>query len=142
MNFNIVVNPVRPNQLDEVKNEAYHNKFARWTLNGLNDLYHREFILKSMTNWSFYKGGDGQWIFDEDLEGFFLDESGDVRNRLKWTKNLIRPMVEQYVGNAIRLSYNARAKTFGDFVVNRREKEMLRLKGFHKLSKLKISVCF
>lgn len=136
MNFNIVVNPVRPNQLDEVKNEAYHNKFARWTLNGLNDLYHREFILKSMTNWSFYKGGDGQWIFDEDLEGFFLDESGDVRNRLKWTKNLIRPMVEQYVGNAIRLSYNARAKTFGDFVVNRREKEMLRLKGFHKLSKL------
>jgi hypothetical protein len=134
MYFNINTNPVRPNQLEAVKDKQYHNDFARWTLNGINDFYHREFIVKSLANWSFYKGD--QWIFDEDLESFFLDESGDVKNRLKWTKNLIRPMVDQYIGNAIRLAYNARAKTFGDFVINRREKEMMRLKGFQKIAQL------
>ena len=136
MYFNLITNPIRPNQLDEAKDMDYHTRFGRWTFNGLQDTYHREFILKSMTNWSFYKGGNGQWIFDEDLEGFFMDESGDVRNRLRWTKNMIRPMVEQYVGNAIRLAYNAKAKTYGEFVINEREKQMLRMKGFQKVSEL------
>lgn len=136
MYFNLITNPIRPNQLDEVKDKDYHTRFGRWTFNGLQDTYHREFILKSMANWSFYKGGNGQWIFDEDLEGFFMDESGDVRNRLRWTKNMIRPMVEQYIGNAIRLSFNARAETYGEFVINEREKEMLRMKGLQKVAEL------
>ena len=117
----------RPSRLGTKKDKEYHIKYARWTLQGMNHPLHRNFVTKTLTNWSFYKGGDGQWIFDEDLEGFFLDESGDVRNRLKIAKNLIRPMVEQYVGNAIRLSFNAKAKATSDFAINRREKELSRL---------------
>jgi len=122
----------RPSRLGTKKDKEYHIKYARWTLQGMNHPLHRNFVTKTLTNWSFYKGGDGQWIFDEDLEGFFLDESGDVRNRLKIAKNLIRPMVEQYVGNAIRLSYNAKAKATSDFAINRREKELSKLLFFQQ----------
>ena len=120
----------RPNRIADEKNEDYHLKFARWSLTSMNHPVWRRFITKSLINWSFYKGGDGQWIYDEDLEAFFLDESGDVRNRLKISKNLIRPMVEQYVGNAVRLAYDAGATSTSDFIINRREKELARLKFF------------
>lgn len=122
----------RPSRLGTKKDKEYHVKYARWTLQGMNHPLHRNFVTKTLTNWSFYKGGDGQWIFDEDLEGFFLDESGDVRNRLKIAKNLIRPMVEQYVGNAIRLSFNAKAKATSDFAINRRDLELSRLLFYNK----------
>lgn len=126
---------LRPNRLTETKDDNYHSRMGRWTLNSLNHPLYRKYILKSMTNWSFIKGGDGQWIFDEDLEGFFLDESGDVRNRLKVVKNLIRPMFDQFIGNTIRLSFNARAKTTSDFVINKREKELNKLKFFYQVGK-------
>ena len=45
---------------------------------------------------------------------------------------MIRPMVEQYVGNAIRLGYRARAKAQSDFVVTKREKELAKLNFYHK----------
>jgi hypothetical protein len=99
----------------------------------MSNYIYRRFINRCLINWSFYKGQDGQWIFDEDIEAFFLDESGDVRNRLKWTKNVIKPMVQQYVGNAIRLSYDAKAKCISDFVINKREEELAKLKGLQKI---------
>tara|TARA_R110001632_G_scaffold4007_5_gene17330 strand:- start:4813 stop:6891 length:2079 start_codon:yes stop_codon:yes gene_type:complete len=95
---------------------------------------YRRFLDKCLINWSFFKGGDGQWIFDEDVESFFLDESGDIRNRLKWTKNVIKPMVQQYVGNAIRLSYDAKAECVSDFVINEREKKINELSFYHEVS--------
>ncbi len=99
----------------------------------MSNYIYRRFINRCLINWSFYKGQDGQWIFDEDIEAFFLDESGDVRNRLKWTKNVIKPMVQQYVGNAIRLSYDAKAKCISDFVINKREEELAKLKALQKV---------
>jgi hypothetical protein len=122
----------RPNRLNDDKDEHYHVQYARWSLQSMNHPLHRQFVTKTLTNWSFYKGGDGQWIFEEDLESFFLDESGDVRNRLKIAKNLIRPMVEQYVGNAVRFSYNAEARSTSDFAINKREEELARLKFFEQ----------
>jgi hypothetical protein len=100
----------------------------------MSNYIYRRFINRCLINWSFYKGQDGQWIFDEDIEAFFLDESGDVRNRLKWTKNVIKPMVQQYVGNAIRLSYDAKAKCISDFVINKREEELAKLKALQKVA--------
>jgi hypothetical protein len=120
---------VRPNRLTQKKDKSYHKDFAKFCLGSMsNDLY-RRYINKCLVNWSFFKGQDGQWIFDEDVEAFFLDESGDVRNRLKWTKNVIKPMVQQYVGNAIRLAYSAEASCISDFVINKREKEKKKLVG-------------
>jgi hypothetical protein len=100
----------------------------------MSNYIYRRYINKCLINWSFFKGGDGQWIFDEDIESFFLDESGDIRNRLKWTKNVIKPMVQQYVGNAIRLAYDAKATCISDFVINKREAELAKLKTYQKIA--------
>jgi len=135
MSLFITPSVLRPNRLEDEKNEKYHSDFAKWCLNSMNHPLYRKFVAKTLVNWSFFKGNDGQWIFDEDLESFFLDESGDVRNRLKMTRNLILPIVSQYVGNAIRLSYNARAKSDSDFIINRREEELARLKYFSNVAK-------
>jgi hypothetical protein len=42
-------------------------------------------------------------------------------------------MVQQYVGNAIRLSYDAKAKCISDFVINKREEELRKLKALQKV---------
>ena len=117
---------VRPNKLQAKKDKSYHSQYAKFCLSSMSNDVYRRYISKCLMNWSFFKGQDGQWIFDEDVESFFLDESGDVRNRLKWTKNVIKPMVQQYVGNAIRLSYDARANCISDFVINKREEVELK----------------
>ena len=125
---------IRPNKLTSKKDKHYHREYAKFCLSSMSNYIYRRFINRCLINWSFYKGQDGQWIFDEDIEAFFLDESGDVRNRLKWTKNVIKPMVQQYVGNAIRLSYDAKAKCISDFVINKREEELAKLKALQKVS--------
>lgn len=124
----------RPNRLTAKKNEDYHRDFGKYCLGVMGHHSYRRFLDKCLINWSFFKGGDGQWIFDEDVESFFLDESGDIRNRLKWTKNVIKPMVQQYVGNAIRLSYDAKAECVSDFVINEREKKINELSFYHEVS--------
>lgn len=123
---------VRPNKLESKKDKSYHQEYAKFCLSSMNSYLYRRYINKCLINWSFFKGQDGQWIFDEDVESFFLDESGDVRNRLKWTKNVIKPMVQQYIGNAIRLSYDAKATCISDFVINKREEELRKLKTWQK----------
>ena len=125
----VVTSGTRPNRLFDEKNRDYHAKYARWALNACHDSYHQAFIRKTTINWNFYKGN--QWIYDEDLESFLMDESGDVRNRIKITQNLVRPIVEQYVGNAIRMNFNAKAVGVSEFVSNRRETALDQLRMVH-----------
>jgi len=125
---------IRPNRLMSKKDKQYHSDYAKFCLSTMSNWLYRKYINKCLINWSFFKGQDGQWIFDEDVESFFLDESGDIRNRLKWTKNVIKPMVQQYVGNAIRLSYDARANCISDFVINKREKDLQKLKAYQAVA--------
>lgn len=122
----IITEQIRPNRLEGEKDEEYHRKYARWILGSVSNSAHNLFMTKSSVNWAFYKGN--QWIFNEDLQGFLMDESGDPRNRIKFVENLIRPMVEQYVGNAIRLDLNMDAIAISEFAANRREMELARLK--------------
>ncbi len=124
----------RPSKLKGRKNKQYHKDYARFCLSIMNNALYDTYINKCLVNWAFFKGGDGQWIFQEDVESFFLDESGDIRNRLKWTKNVIKPMVQQYVGNAIRLAYNADATCISDFVINKREEDIKKLRSFHAIA--------
>lgn len=133
MSYMFSTGRIRPNKLTSKKDKHYHREYAKFCLSSMSNYIYRRFINRCLINWSFFKGQDGQWIFDEDIEAFFLDESGDVRNRLKWTKNVIKPMVQQYVGNAIRLSYDARAKCISDFVINKREEELKKLKALQKV---------
>lgn len=44
-------------------------------------------------------------------------------------------MVQQYVGNAIRLAYDATANCISDFVINKRESDLSELKGFEQMAK-------
>ena len=133
MSYMFSTGRLRPNKLQGKKDKDYHKEYAKYCLAIMSNYIYRRYINKCLINWSFFKGQDGQWIFEEDIEAFFLDESGDVRNRLKWTKNVIKPMVQQYVGNAIRLSYDARANCVSDFVINKREQELKRLKSLQKV---------
>mgnify|MGYP007100068011 CR=1 FL=1 len=124
----------RPNRLERIKDSQYHIDYAKYCLSVMGNYKYREFINKCLINWSFFKGRDGQWIFEEDTESFFLDESGDIRNRIKWTKNILKPMVNQYIGNAIRMTFDAEARCISDFITNKREDEKNRLKWIHRLA--------
>jgi hypothetical protein len=44
-------------------------------------------------------------------------------------------MVQQYKGNAVRLSYNAQAECISPFVINKREQELKRIQAFEVVSK-------
>ena len=124
----------RPNRLDRSKDKSYHGDYGKFCCSTMGNYLYRRYVNKCLVNWSFYKGGDGQWIFEEDTEAFFLDESGDVRNRIKWTKNVLKPMVQQYVGNAIRLSYDAKASCISDFIINKREQELKKRLTLHRIA--------
>lgn len=99
----------RPNrdQPAEKKDKKYHLDWARFIVSHANNVHQKTRTTRLLVNKSFYKGN--QWIFKEDQEPFLMDESGDVRNRIKFVKNLIRPMAEQIRGSAIRMDYSAKA---------------------------------
>jgi hypothetical protein len=109
----------RPNRVTESKNEDYHARYARYCVYNANNSLHKKYLEKIDINKNFYIGN--QWIDEEDLEEFLKDDTGEVRNRLKIVNNVIRPMVEQYRGNAIRMEYNATLKSYSKKAINRRE---------------------
>jgi len=129
-------NQNRPDRITSKKDEDYHRQMGKYCLNTIDNNTYRAYIQKCLINYSFYKGGDGQWIFEDDTVGFFLDESGDMRNRLKWAKNIVKPMVKQFIGNAIRLSFDAEAECISPFIINKREQELKRIQGFEQVSKM------
>jgi hypothetical protein len=111
----------RPNKVSDNKNLDYHTRFARYGIGMIPGRLYTEYITRSIVNWSFYKGR--QWIFDEDLDAFLMDESGEVRNRLRFVENIIRPMVRSLKNNAIRVDYTYKAEAVNSFAISRREKE-------------------
>lgn len=112
----------RPSILDKNKDEKYHIDFARYCIGQANNELQTSFVEKVQLNKNFYKGN--QWINNEDLDLFFKDDTDQGRNRIKIYKNLIRPMVEQFRGNAIRMSINYRVKSISPQAINRRETKL------------------
>lgn len=122
----------RPNRFGKRKDKKYHLQYGKWATEEMYSPLHRSHINKTLINWNFYKGN--QWIFDEDLTNFLLDDSGDYRHRIKLSKNLIRPIVEQWVGNAVRMSFNTKVVSISEFVINRREKELAKVLNLTKIA--------
>jgi len=124
----------RPNTLvpSHEKNEEYHKKFARYCLSAGNNYLQQRFLEKVSINKRFYK--NDQWVFDEDLETFFKDDEGNERNRLKLTKNVIRPMIEQFRGNAIRMTINFRAQSISSKAISRREQKLAEMLFYSDLA--------
>lgn len=122
----------RPSILDKNKDQDYHAKYARYCLGQSNNQYQNDFLSNIQLNKNFYKGD--QWVDTEDLEIFLKDESNQDRNRIKVIHNVIRPMVEQYRGNAIRMKINFRAKSISPQAINRRETKLAEMQFYSKIA--------
>jgi len=125
MFFLIQTGQNRPSILEANKDEAYHLKMARYCVGQSNHTLQERWIAKIKINKRFYKGD--QWIDEEDLEAFFKDDTNQDRNRLKVVQNQIRPIVEQFRGNAIRMNINYRVKSISPQAINRREKSLAKV---------------
>ena len=110
----------RPDRLDTRKGIEYHRKWCRYCVSSANNELHNKFVANINLNKRFFKGD--QWFMEEDTTLFFKDESGQSRNRIKMIKNLIRPMIIQYRGNAIRMAINAKVKNVSPMAVTRKDK--------------------
>lgn len=122
----------RPTILEKNKDEKYHLEFARYCVGQANNQYQTSFVDKVLLNKNFYKGN--QWIKDEDLDLFLKDDTDQMRNRIKMTKNIIRPMVEQYRGNAIRMGINFNVRSISPQAINRRENKLAEMLHFTKVA--------
>lgn len=122
MLFIISTGQNRPNILEDVKDEQYHLNWARYCAGKSNNFLQSDWIAKTIVNKKFYK--NDQWFFEEDLEAFFKDDTGQDRNRLKMGLNFIRPMVEQYRGNATSMDIKYAAKSISPQAISRREEAL------------------
>lgn len=127
----------RPNRLEDKKDLGYHARYARYCLYSSNLENYRTFLVKSATNRAFYKGL--QWIFDEDLDAFLMDESGEVRNRIKFVQNIVKPYVEYYRGSAIRMDISATAMSISRFSVSRKIMELEKMRHLTKVAQMSAS---
>ena len=117
--INLMTSTNRPNREAETNkdNPDYHGRFAKFCIGQINTGVHSRWVSNIKRNKSFYKGD--QWIEEEDIEAFLKDETGNVRNRIKVAINIIRPFIEQYRGNAIRLGINAQAESISPLAKTR-----------------------
>jgi hypothetical protein len=118
----------RPNRLTDVKDDDYHKRWGRYCAYNANNQYHAQRLERTKRNKRFYIGH--QWENPEDLEAFFKDDTGQNRNRIKMTKNIVRPMIEQFRGNAIRMNFNAVLKNISPLATNRRDAKLEEMKFF------------
>lgn len=132
MLFLINTGEVRPSILEKNKDEEYHRKFARYCLGQANNHQRAKFLEKFDRNKQFYVGN--QWTDSEDIDSFLKDDNNQDRNRLSLVLNVIRPMIEQYRGNAIRMNINFRVKSISPQAVNRRETKLAQMKAFSKVA--------
>lgn len=126
----------KPNRLETTeadKTEQYHINYGRWVIASGSTQMHQRYLRNYQINRSFYK--NNQWCIEEDLEAFFKDESGQDRNRLKVTRNYIQPMVEQYRGNAERMTFDMKVVNLSPMARSRRERSLNQLKSYNMIAR-------
>jgi len=130
--FYLTPSEQRPEMINSTKDESYHVKFARYCIGQCNNYKHTNWLNKIEKNKRFYVGN--QWSDKEDIDTFLKDDNNEDRNRLSVVDNIIRPMIIQYRGNAIRMNISYRAKSVSPMSINRREIELGRMKLFTKVA--------
>lgn len=116
-------NKLKPNpETYNGKDKLYHVDFAKHCYAKSHTAKHADFLVRTKLNKEFY--ANRQWGDEEDTEAFLKDETGNLRNRIKVTHNIIRPMVEQYRGNAIRMAMNATAQAISKKSIDRKDKKL------------------
>ena len=109
----------RPNRLTANKDKEYHERYSRYIISKANIWQQTYFIKKYLVNMMFYKGN--QWIFEEDMDSFLMDESGDVRNRIQFVHNIIKPYVEYFRGSLVKMDLNFTVNSISREAINKRE---------------------
>ena len=110
----------KPNRITSVKDRYYHLHLARWAVWQSNNAKHKGHMLRREVNKNFYSP-NRQWYFDEDLQGFLMDTSGQNTTRIKTEYNLIQIMGNQYIGNAIKMLINHKVNSISPLSKTRRE---------------------
>lgn len=116
----VIPTTYRPNRLTSIKDDYYHLHTARWAVWQSNNSKHKEHMMRREVNKNFYSPNK-QWYFDEDLQGFLMDTSGQNNTRIKTEYNLIQIMGNQYIGNANRMIINSKCKSISPLSSTRRE---------------------
>lgn len=115
----------RPSRIEDDKTEKYHLEWARYASVGINNPTAISFFLKCYRNRAFYLGQ--QWDRKRDI-AFLEDDAGESRGREPIVDNYIRPFVNQMINEAQKMNLNFKVVSEGDKVINRREKELNRMK--------------
>ena len=113
-------------------NEEYHLAMGKWAVFNANDSKHTEWLRNVYRNKRYYMGH--QWEGREDIESFLQDNTGKERNRIKVSFNQVRPMVEQFRGNAIRLAIGASAQSVSKTANTRKEDALKKILFTQELS--------
>jgi hypothetical protein len=117
----------RPDRFENRKrDEKYHVDWGRYIVAAsIQNPLHTDHLAQMSLNRNFFF--DKQWFFEEDTESFFKDSSNQSKNRIKVTKNFIKPTVMQYLGNSIVMDLTVRASSISPKAVNRREQKLSEL---------------
>ena len=131
MNYSTIgVRPNRITGIDGKKNEEYDLAWANYIISRVFDWRLDFFRVKTDTNWMFLLANyqmKWQWMLDEDIDTFLNDESGQPNGRIRWQDNIMAPVLRQYVGNAIRTSFEYRAEPLSESVQQKRDQEMTKM---------------
>jgi hypothetical protein len=114
-------------------NEAYHKAQANAFYTASNNAITRANHMNALINRAFFRGN--QWIFEDDLEMFLRDVSGTLRNRIRLKHNIIKPVVRQFIGNAIRTNFDYTAIPISRQATTRREQRLNNLLNLTDLRK-------
>ncbi len=101
--------------------EYYENKANEIFTAFSKSNYYLNFM-SSTIRWNFYN--NNQWIIQEDNDTFLMDETNDTRNRVKFTMNIIEPLVKFLVGNTIRTDFSYTAVNLSPKAWARREEKL------------------
>jgi len=117
------ISDTRPNRLIDKKDTDYHLRWGRFAfMAGYNHPAHQVWLNRTLINEMFYQGD--QWRTSEDVEIFLKDSTGDTRNRIQVTLNMIRKLVEGYRGNAETMKLGATARSVSPLSITRKEKKL------------------
>ncbi|MDD4984152.1 MAG: hypothetical protein PHH82_04940 [Candidatus ainarchaeum sp.] len=125
---------LRPSRLisETDKDSLYHNKYARWAYAAnTSSLQAQDHWNRITLNRLFYK--NKQWENQEDITNFLMDVSGFDKERIKVTYNMIKNIVDSYVGNANQISFRRKVQSISPFSKTRKENELAKLLYFNDI---------
>lgn len=128
----LIESAIRPNRFDGKRDEKFHLDMGRYSVYSGFNIDHSNWRKQIYINRNFWAGN--QWIYEEDLESFLKDDSGQVRNRIKYVRNFVKGIVSSFTGNSIVLDLTTMAKSLSYRAKNRREEKLSELLFYTELA--------